>query len=162
MNEEERKWYALYTSPRAEKRVDFKLQENGIETYLPLHRSPRVWSDRIKLVDIPLFRSYLFVCCYEEELKALPLVTGVVKIVKSFGHPAVIFQSEIDAIKEFLKFAAGKKLCLDDEVEILNGPLRHQTGMVTDIQKKIVRLVIPGINATVCVSTESVAHVKRL
>ena len=48
-------WYVLYTTARAEKHVELKLQAEGVETYLPLHKCPRKWSDRVKMVEMPLF-----------------------------------------------------------------------------------------------------------
>ena len=47
-------WYAVYTNSRAEKRVSDRLAEMGIETFLPLQKTLRQWSDRKKLVEKPL------------------------------------------------------------------------------------------------------------
>jgi transcriptional antiterminator RfaH len=58
---EENKWYALYTRPRAEKQVYQRLTEAGVETFLPLQKTYRMWSDRKKLVEKPLLSSYIFV-----------------------------------------------------------------------------------------------------
>ena len=48
----EEKWYAIYTKPRAEKHVNQRLLEKGVETFLPLQKTYRIWSDRKKLVEI--------------------------------------------------------------------------------------------------------------
>lgn len=53
-NNSEEKWYALYTRPRAEKLVYQRLVEASIETFLPLQKTYRMWSDRKKLVERPL------------------------------------------------------------------------------------------------------------
>ena len=45
-------WYVLYTAPRAEKQVQSRVDALGVECWLPLHRSPRVWSDRVKIVGL--------------------------------------------------------------------------------------------------------------
>ena len=55
------KWYAIYTRPRWEKKVDLLLKDQGLESYCPLNKVKRKWSDRIKLVEEPLFKSYVFV-----------------------------------------------------------------------------------------------------
>jgi transcription antitermination factor NusG len=55
------KWYAIYTRPRWEKKVNFLLQGKGIESYCPLNKVRRKWSDRIKTIEEPLFKSYVFV-----------------------------------------------------------------------------------------------------
>ncbi len=39
-------WLAVYTKPRHEKIADEKLQEKGIESYLPLVKKTRQWKDR--------------------------------------------------------------------------------------------------------------------
>ncbi|MDR3250157.1 MAG: UpxY family transcription antiterminator [Tannerella sp.] len=155
-------WFALYTKPRAEKRALTALKKQNVECYLPLHRTPRVWSDRIKMVDMPLFNSYIFVKCDEMELYKLVYVDNIVRVVFFNGRPAVIRQDEIDAIQVFLKEAEGKTLCTGDEVEILIGPMKHIFGKVTRIEKKYLILQIKELAVTVCVNTESVAHKDRL
>lgn len=155
-------WYALYTQPRAEKRVKEKLDLNGIECYLPLHRSPRVWSDRVKMVDLPLFNSYIFVKCRESEIFQMNKINGVVRIVFYDGKPAKISQKEIDAIQMFINEAAGKALCKGDEVEILTGSMKNRSGKIIRIKKKYIVLHIQQLTATVCVNTESVAPLKRV
>ena len=60
INADKTSWYVLYTAPRAEKQVRDRINALGVECWLPLHRAPRVWSDRVKIVELPLFNSYLF------------------------------------------------------------------------------------------------------
>jgi transcription antitermination factor NusG len=55
------RWYALYTKGRHEKFLDCELQKRRIETFLPVRKVTRNWSDRKKIIEEPLFRSYLFV-----------------------------------------------------------------------------------------------------
>ena len=50
-------WYAVYTSSRAEKRVKERLEQVGIECYLPLRTEFRMWSSRKKKVSVPLILS---------------------------------------------------------------------------------------------------------
>ena len=56
-----RHWYAIYTRPRWEKKVYGMLMEKEVETYCPLNKVQKKWSDRLKWVEEPLFKSYLFV-----------------------------------------------------------------------------------------------------
>ena len=156
------KWFTLYTRPRFEKRVEEELTINGYECYLPLHRTPRVWSDRVKLVDMPLFNSYIFVKCHEREIRSLNRLKGVVRVVFYDCKPAIIRQQEINAIKEFIELAAGKVLCKGDDVEILAGSLKNRSGKIIKVKKKILLLRIDQLAAIVSVSIESVAPVKRV
>ncbi|MDR1779864.1 MAG: UpxY family transcription antiterminator [Tannerella sp.] len=160
--EKQLKWYALYTRPRAEKRVRKRLREAEVENYLPLHRCPSAWSDRVKMINKPLFQSYIFVRCPAHQLPELLKIYGVVKIVYYCGKPAVIRQKEIDAIVEFLKLAVEKPLCVGDEAEILSGSLKTVAGKVQLIKKKYIKLYIKQIGAIVSVNIANVAHADRL
>ena len=155
-------WYILYTLPRFEKRVKERLESNGVVCYLPLHRCPRVWSDRVKMVDIPLFSSYIFVRCKSHEIMPLIHVNGVVRVVFYDGHPAIVRQLEIDAIRQFIEAAKEKVLCTGDEVEILTGSMKKKCGKIVKIKKKYLLLHIEQLTATVCVNIASVAPLNRL
>ena len=61
VNQDSKKWLAVYTKPRHEKFVEKELKKKGIEVYLPILKERRKWSDRKKWVSFPLFRSYIFV-----------------------------------------------------------------------------------------------------
>ena len=156
------KWYALYTKPRFEKRVKERLESNGQECFLPLHRTPRTWSDRIKMVDIPLFNSYIFVKCRDFEILSLLRINGVVRVVFYDGKPAVIRSQEIDAIRTFIKIAEGRVLCTGDEVEILAGSMKNKYGRIVKIKKKYLILCIEQLAATVCVNTDYVTPLKKI
>ena len=52
-------WYAIYTMPRAEKKVYERLVDIGVTSYLPLVTTIRIWSDRKKKVTSPLISSYV-------------------------------------------------------------------------------------------------------
>ena len=149
-------WYVLYTMPRFEKRVKERIDNTGIECYLPLHRCPRVWSDRVKMVDIPLFNSYIFVRCKAYEIMSLTQINGILRVVFYDGHPATVRQSEIDAIKQFVEEAKEKVLCTGDEVEILTGSMKKKFGKIMRIKKKYLILHIEQLFATVCVNINQV------
>lgn len=55
-------WFAVFTSPRHEKRVEEHCRIREIESFLPLLQKQRQWKDGSKgTVQIPLFPSYIFV-----------------------------------------------------------------------------------------------------
>ncbi len=61
MKDFEKGWYVVYVRSRCEKKVHETLSEHNIESFLPLVRKERKWSDRKKVVLEPLFKSYVFV-----------------------------------------------------------------------------------------------------
>ena len=42
-------WIAVYTRPRSERKAVSELNKLGIETYLPVQKQLRKWSDRKKI-----------------------------------------------------------------------------------------------------------------
>jgi transcriptional antiterminator RfaH len=54
-------WYAVYTKSRAEKKLHAQLSDKSINSFLPLRKELKLWSDRKKWVEEPLLPSYLFV-----------------------------------------------------------------------------------------------------
>ncbi len=129
------KWYAIYTKPRWEKKVDAVLQDKGIESYCPLTRTRKQWSDRVKIVEEPLFKSYVFVKVTDEDQLKVRMTNGVLNFVYWLGKPAIIKQVEIDRIKRFLNEfdnaqAVPMDLKVDDKVIITSGILMDKAAKV--------------------------------
>lgn len=144
-------WYAVYTSPRAEKAVFKRLSEAGFETYLPLQKTIRRWSDRKKIVDIPLISSYVFVKAFPEHFLTILQTPGVVRFVYYLGKPAVVKNYEIDALKEFLSKTKGYRVWLEEnqQVKILEGPFRGNTGKIVRVGKNRLRLLIESLKIVI-------------
>lgn len=153
-----RQWYVLYTTPRAEKLVEQRLIDDGIETFLPIHISPRKWSDRVKMVEVPLFASYIFVRTTDPVLRTLLRINGVVRIVFHSGAPAVIREREITAIRSFLDKAKEKELIheIGDELLIACGPMKDVSGKVKKINKTHLLLHLEQLGCTVSVALNQV------
>ncbi|MEI6086956.1 MAG: UpxY family transcription antiterminator [Bacteroidota bacterium] len=99
---EEKKWYALYTKPRWEKKIDASLIKKNIEAWCPLQKIERQWSDRKKIIEEPLFKSYIFVHIDMHEKVKVLQTDGILNFVHYLGKPAVIKEEEINLIKHYL------------------------------------------------------------
>ena len=144
------KWLAIYTRPRWEKKVDLLLKEKGFESYCPLNKVRRKWSDRIKLVEEPLFKSYVFVKIDDTARTTVRMTPGVINFVYWNGKPAVIKEKEISIIKRFLDEHENVKVQpmdieLNQRVKITHGPLMDQEGRVVDLRHKTVKISIDSI-----------------
>ncbi len=157
-----KKWYVLYTSARAEKQVELRLKKEGIDVFLPLHLSPRRWSDRIKMIEVPLFPSYIFVRTSDPELRKLLMIPGVSRIVFYSGSPAVVKEKEIQAIRDFLGQVRSRELnfSIDDEVLIACGPLKDISGKIKKIGKNQYLLHLEQLGLTVHVGVDQVIKIK--
>jgi transcription antitermination factor NusG len=100
--DEEKKWYALYTKPRWEKKIDASLIKKNIESWCPLQKIERQWSDRKKIIEEPLFKSYIFVHIDMYEKVKVLQTDGILNFVHYLGKPAVIKDDEINLIKQYL------------------------------------------------------------
>lgn len=80
------KWKVLYVASRSEKKVNQKLNEFGIESYVPLRTERRKWSDRIKTINIPLINGYVFVKVDEKIRDTVFKVKGVLNYVRYNGR----------------------------------------------------------------------------
>jgi transcription antitermination factor NusG len=98
------RWYAIRTRGRCEKRVVTQLRERGFEAFLPLYSEVRRWSDRRKVLDLPLFPGYTFLRTFvTAEMRLLILRTaGVLSFVGSPGSPQAIPDREIDDVQLLL------------------------------------------------------------
>ena len=136
-------WYAVYTKPRWEKKVAGRIADKGLEVYCPLNKVRKKWSDRYKVVEEPLFKSYVFVCIEEDQQTRVRLTDGVVNFVYSQGKPACIRAQEIDMIKKFLNEyqdvqAAPLDLKAGMRVRINAGIFMDVEGFVIDQKNKLV------------------------
>jgi len=98
----EPKWYVVYTRPKSERKVASSIAEMGIESYLPMHKVVRQWSDRKKKMEVPLFSNYVFVKVDDLKRRLLFSIEQLVKFVSIEGKPVVIRENEILTIKRVL------------------------------------------------------------
>ena len=145
-----RKWLAVYTRPRWEKKVNQLLMEKGLECYCPLNKIRRKWSDRVKIVEEPLFKSYVFVKVDDNDRATVRMTNGAVNFVYWDGKPAVIKEKEITAIKRFLDEyenveARPMELKVNQRVRVTNGTLMDLEGKVLDVRHKTARVAIDSL-----------------
>jgi transcription antitermination factor NusG len=96
------KWHIIQTRPRWEKKVADSLDQKGIKSYCPLKTIKRKWSDRIKTLEEPLFKSCVFVKILPEQKTAVRLTEGVVNFVYDKGKPALVKGKEIENFRKVL------------------------------------------------------------
>ena len=110
-----KKWYALYTKPRWEKKIDGRLVKKGIESWCPLQKIEKQWSDRKKIIEEPLFKSYIFVRIDPTEKADVLMTDGILNFVHYLKKPAVIKDSEVETIKKYLSEKDAKVSIISEE-----------------------------------------------
>jgi transcription antitermination factor NusG len=129
-------WYAVHTRARHEKMVLERLREQGITTYLPLIRETHRWSDRKKVVEMPLFNCYVFarfVPSNEERLRVARTL-GVLQVVGAGGEALAIPDDQIEAVRSVaegqLPWSVHPFLKIGQRVRIRSGALDGVEGIL--------------------------------
>jgi transcription antitermination factor NusG len=129
-------WYAIHTRSRHEKRVAARLQEQGITTFVPFTTEARQWSDRRKLVDLPLFSCYAFVnvARLPEARNTIVRTDGVLGFVGFCGGAIPIPDIEIASIRTLLDgvvpFTSYPFLKIGQRVRVRGGSLDGVEGIL--------------------------------
>ncbi|WP_106793804.1 UpxY family transcription antiterminator [Aquimarina sp. Aq78] len=104
-------WYVLYVKARHERKIEILLKENQIETFLPLVKTVRKWSDRKKEIEMPLFPSYIFVKINLKKDAHKVLSVRLYCFFIRFGEEfAKVQEYEIDSIKLLIKMNVPMKV----------------------------------------------------
>lgn len=143
-------WYAVYTKPRWEKKVAELLNRKDIENYCPLNKVERQWNDRRKIIEEPLFTSYVFVHVPKDQQTEVRKTDGVLNFVYWLGKPAVVRNTEIEAIRNFLSDHRNVRLekikvALNDTVRVIHGPLTGQEGSVMEVYNQKAKVFLPSL-----------------
>jgi transcription antitermination factor NusG len=154
------KWFAIYTRARAEKRVNLQLQELGIESYLPLKKEWRIWSDRKKKIEVPLFTSYIFAKLRCKEYYEIPeLVEGFCRYVTIGGEIISVRDSEIETIRKMIRVndmdidvCGAECLKPGEPVQVISGHLKGRSSILNHYkgQRRVV-IRLEGLGAYVSV-----------
>jgi transcription antitermination factor NusG len=132
-------WYAVYTKPRWEKKICQQLERKGHVFYCPTTKVRRKWSDRYKIIEEPLFKSYVFVFVTEQEKADIRFTDGVVNFVYWNGKPAIIKEQEIEMIRKFLneyKEVEARPVQLEAGQKV-----RVKTGLLMDTEGLVIKVV---------------------
>ncbi|HEX4232480.1 MAG TPA: UpxY family transcription antiterminator [Bryobacteraceae bacterium] len=131
-------WFAVEARHNRERAVADLLQAKGLESFLPTYEEPRQWSDRVKLTELPLFPGYLF--CRLNSERRMPILTtpGVRRIVCFGSTPVPVPETEIEAVRRFikskLKIQPWPFLEIGQTVKIQKGPLAGVEGILQEFR----------------------------
>jgi transcription antitermination factor NusG len=131
-------WYVLQVKAGREQSTAFLLRQKGLAGFLPLYTSSRRWSDRTKLLEIPLFPGYVF--CRFDVQNRLPILTtpGVLQVIGMGGVPEPVDETEIAGLQRVVRSGLLMQpwpfLKIGERVSFQDGPLRNVQGVLTEIK----------------------------
>lgn len=133
-------WFAIQVRATHEKRVSSLLQGKGYECFLPLEKGRRLWSDRIREVELPLFPGYVF--SRFDPVVRLPVLKtpSVLKIVGAGRMPIPVDDAEIAGIQTIVKSRLAVSpypfMRIGDRVQIRSGPLCGLEGILLEMRQR--------------------------
>jgi transcription antitermination factor NusG len=134
---EDARWYAVRTRSRHEKMVATQLVNQNVTTFLPLITQVHRWSDRKKILQVPLFPGYTFVRVVPsaDQYVRVLRVNGVSSFVGFRGQGTPIPDKQIDDIRMLLASDATYSVCpflkIGQKVRIRGGCLDGIEGLLT-------------------------------
>src|SRR5699024_7811969 len=145
-------WFIFYVGSRSEKKVAQRLRQKGFSVFCPTKIEERRWSDRIKKIEIPYFRSYVFVRFADpQDTNGVLQTAGVVRRLFWLGKPAVINDAEMKEVMAFFDTHQTAIKYTDfqegQEVRIVRGALKDKKGVVMINDKTQVTLFISVLNS---------------
>lgn len=162
---DDKAWMVVYTRSKSEKKVDNLLTSKNIECYCPTRKVEKQWTDRKKIIEEVIFRSYVFVRVSQEEIKTVLETDRVMNFIYYDKKPAVIRDEEIETIKKYLneKDVEISTMNSDDfepntKVRINHGVFMDNKGVVLKSNKSKVYVLIESL-AQVMVIEFSKSHV---
>src|SRR6266436_5154221 len=127
-------WYALCVRSKYEKRVADALSSKGYDCLLPIYREKRKWSDRTKILELPLFPGYVF-SRFDVEVR-LPILTtpGVLTVAGIGKIPQPLDANEVEQIRQVTAVGAPAQpwpfLKIGQRVRVTAGPLTGVQGLL--------------------------------
>lgn len=155
-----RSWMVAYTRSKWEKKSDKLLNEQGITSFCPVIKTKKQWADRMKVVDVPLFNSYIFVHASPREQHLVQLTPGIVNFVHHCNKPVTISDAEIDRIHAIIDHHSNvetvslNSINVGDTVKINDGLLLNHYGEVVEVQGKSVLMVMEQLGCALIVKVD--------
>jgi transcription antitermination factor NusG len=157
---EDASWYAVRTRPRHEKKVAAEFEEKGIAVYLPLVPQVHRWSDRRKVVQVPLFSCYAFVhSALDLRLRlAVYGISGALGFVGPNNQGVPIPDEQIETIRTLITndvpLVPYPLLKAGQRVRVRGGALDGVEGILASKDERRLVISVDSIHASFCISLE--------
>lgn len=156
------KWFVLIVKTKRELQVAEILERHGFETYCPVKKEIRQWSDRKKVLEVPIIQNYLFVRLKESDRDTVFVTSHIKKYLYWLGKPAIVRDVEIDVIKEWM---ANDSICniksshlqKGKVITIEKGAFKDKEATIHEVRKNELKLVLNGLGIVLLAKIRDVA-----
>lgn len=131
-------WFGVRVKSNFEHRVSALLRAKGVEEYLPTYRARRLWSDRVRELQLPLFPGYVFCHIAIQERSVVLATTGVVGIAGNRDQPVAVEECELAAVRRMVESQTAVEpwpfLRIGQRVRVNRGPLAGMEGILLKVR----------------------------
>ena len=141
-------WHVIYTNPRAEKKVEERLNNFGIEAYCPVKQEIKQWSDRKKKILVPVLPSMVLVNVDEKQRNRVFDIPGVVRYMFWLGKHAIVKEEEVGSLKTLLtqNNIVSQKTETFKVGETINVPgFENQSGIIKKISPNKIWVILKNL-----------------
>jgi transcription antitermination factor NusG len=142
-------WFAVQVRPKHEFIAAAILRTKGYEEFVPTYSSKRCWSDRTKIIQLPLFPGYVFCRCFGDGCPPVVTTPGVIRIITAGKEIGWITEAEIEVIRKVMRHELSalpwNQAKIGDTVRVESGPLAGTVGVLISFKNK--RHLILAIDA---------------
>ena len=146
-------WFVLYTKVNQEIKVIEQLKEMNISCYCPTVMIVKQYSDRKKKKLKPLIPSYVFVFIEEEKRNDVFSVFGIVRYMFWLGKPAIVRESEIQLMRQYLngiyQSVSLTKFTRGQLYKISEGVFSGRIGKIVETQRNKIKLELQSLGIIV-------------
>ncbi len=150
-----KQWLVAYVRMHHEKKTHERLAQLGIESYLPIQKEVRQWSDRRKTVERVVIPMMIFVHVTLEERTQVVALSSVTRymVLRGTSVPAVIPDKQMERFRFMLDFSeetvtmTSENFAPGEMVRVVKGQLSGLEGELVTINgnsKVVVRLDVLG------------------
>lgn len=166
-----KQWFALIVQPRKEKVVEKELTKVGFDNYLPLKTEWHKWSDRRKLVSIPLIPSYIFVNTEVNKLHQVLNLPNTIRFIFFDRKAAVIPDNQILTLRNLLQkqediLIESRNLDKGDRIKFINGRFQGLEGIILEQNNKkekfIIRMDTISLDIVIKISAEDLLNAEKI
>ncbi len=155
-----KKWFILYTKPNQEIKVADQLKEMNINCFCPTVTVIKNYSDRKKKILKPLLPSYVFVNIEEAKRNDVFLAFGIVRYMFWLGKPAIVRESEIELMKQYLngiyQSVSLTNFTRGQLYKISEGLFSGKIGKVVETKKNKIKLELQSLGVIVTLRLKAI------
>ncbi|MGA9509892.1 MAG: UpxY family transcription antiterminator [Candidatus Sulfotelmatobacter sp.] len=153
-------WFAIETRYRFEKKVFAQLNQQGFKAFLPLLTEHHRWSDRQKVVTVPLFPGYAFVLVDQsrDSWQSVLRTVGLIRFVSFGGIVVAVPPKQIEDLQLLLQhnglFSLHPFVHVGQRVRIRGGCLHGLEGIMVRNETNKLVISVQSIQRSLAIDIE--------